>query len=76
MSQADRPKFTGWYDGDQKPARPGVYQRKLHGEIQFSRWDGEKWYGTMRSKDLAASTTIVSLWACKPWRGIDREVTL
>lgn len=40
------PKVTGWYSGDQVPARKGVYQRdrpQLSSLVMCSYWTGKHW---------------------------------
>ena len=35
-------KFSRWFPGHMKPARPGVYERNL--VYQYSYWDGLQWH--------------------------------
>lgn len=69
---------TGWYSGDQKPARPGVYEREYTGNkaVLYCYWSGTDWclcsyfsssafvYGRQRS---------VSTNQSLPWRGLTKE---
>lgn len=70
------PQFTGWYSGDQKPARPGVYQREFPtGCILFCRFDGQQWFRGFLFRGYAEKTKVISEKQSQPWRGLDREVT-
>lgn len=64
-------KKTGWFSGDQKPVRRGVYQRKhLNGEVYYSLWDGMFW--RLPNPDIVAAggSKIVSCFQAFPWRGL------
>ena len=36
-------KLTGWYDGDQKPVRKGVYEVYTEYGNLFRSWNGKEW---------------------------------
>lgn len=70
-------KPTGWYDGEQKPAYIGVYQRKFGKASSyfpnttfFSLWDGKDWIGNAVTVDGADTQIRVSLLQHLPWRGV------
>lgn len=79
MAEPITVKLTGWYDGKQKPARPGVYQRRSPVTeshfILYSRWDGKKW-GLGKLRPELATSRRASGWQSLPWRGLTEEVTL
>lgn len=71
------PKYTGWYNGDQRPARPGVYQRLLpQGGMAFSYYGDGIWHGGRLTPQLASGARKPSTWQSQVWRGLDREVKL
>lgn len=39
-------ELTPWFDGDTKPARPGVYATAVPGQKfeKYAYWDGRLWY--------------------------------
>ena len=51
-------KLTGWYTGDQKPERVGVYERydKWWRGQCYSFWNGEHW---LRNEHSAKGAAIV-----------------
>lgn len=62
---------TAWYPGTVKPARVGVYERKLFGGLHFSCWDGQQWkLGQRGSITLAADCWLQSGYQSVPWRGL------
>jgi hypothetical protein len=64
-------KLTPWYDGCQKPVRPGPFRRKLLGRVVWSCWWDNRW-GAMSEKQALAIEWrhIASSEQCLPWRGI------
>jgi len=73
-------KLTPWFSGDQKPARPGVYERdygdspcEFGSVVWFCRWGGAYWYAPSRSHGLASTENNVSIRQSLPWRGILRN---
>lgn len=66
-------KLTGWYSGEQKPARVGVYQRKGQYSIMYCYWNGRNWrVGFPNKKDAFfwADSPCVSMHEDLPWRGV------
>lgn len=70
-------KRTKWYDGDQKPAYVGVYERKF-GKASgyfpnmtfFTRWNGENWsQNAVTVKGADAKRRWAHLQNL-PWRGV------
>lgn len=69
----DKVKLTDWYDGSQKPARVGVYQRKDNYGIIYAYWN-KHWYIGFTEKEnalfwgnQAGKSKYQNDW---PWRGI------
>ena len=67
-------KRTGWYDGEQKPAYIGVYQRKsLSGwGDEFVRWDGTYWHRGSYTIEEANNAVGISASQDLPWRGLTK----
>jgi len=70
-------KPTGWYDGEQKPAYIGVYQRKFGKASSyfpnttfFSRWDGKDWAQPGVTVDSADAQMRWAHLQHLPWRGL------
>lgn len=72
-----RPKLTPWFRGDEKPERPGVYQRRYgDGDTDYSLWDGWHWMCSMATPAEAAAVRAKSVCngkAALPWRGHAQE---
>jgi hypothetical protein len=76
-------KLTPWFSGDQKPVRPGVYERNYKnawdGEFlmgQPSYFDGIYWYAGAWDSEQAVEAWenyVVSDYQSLPWRGILRN---
>lgn len=71
-------KLTGWYSGDQKPARVGVYERDykpvlgMH-DVNYAYWNGETW--GMGAYDRETAKWYHRAYSQRgsaglPWRGI------
>jgi hypothetical protein len=67
-------KLTGWYSGDQKPVRKGIYERD-HGYCSsFSWFDGGNWRASFYFIEKAIENNgWVSSYQDLPWRGIQGE---
>jgi len=67
-------KLTGWYLGDQKPVRNGVYKRKLpFGWGPYSYWNGVFWGGFTLSPSLAKhNRKWPSCIQNAQWRGVKK----
>lgn len=67
-------KFTPWFNSTQKPARPGVYQRRHRhfGFYVFAYWTGEYWMFGAESPAAAAKETKLSVNQLTAfyWRGL------
>lgn len=71
--------FTGWYDGDQRPARPGVYQRQMphtDGFLMWAHWNGKRWGLSKLVPRLAVEGKVRSKHQRLPWRGLTEEIKL
>lgn len=69
------PIKTDWFQGDQKPARPGVYERAMPwGNDEFAKFDGRNWINAATTLEAAAQHTGVSHYQEQPWRGVVPEV--
>lgn len=72
-------KRTRWYNGEQKPAYIGVYERK-YGKASssfpnmtfFTRWDGENWRNNAVTVDQADARRFLSYLQHLPWRGLTK----
>lgn len=67
------PELTGWYEGEQRPVRVGVYQRQMNilSHVTYSYWDGEYWCCYANSAIGAeAYIHMSSNWQFVPWRGL------
>jgi hypothetical protein len=64
-------KLTGWYRGDQKPVRVGVYKRRCKGG-RFSLWDGRTWSLGFYDAGLCAAfgCIVPASEQALPWRGV------
>ena len=74
-----RVELTGWFSGDTKPERPGVYRVKAIGASRYRYWNGVSWfYGGDRVVDAARTArmqeNIVPHAQIKrmKWRGLSR----
>ena len=73
---------TPWFRGDEKPVRPGVYERMYsswtgrHDLVQFCYFDGSAWYmhGDTVEQALSRTTHGATLNQSLPWRGVVREI--
>lgn len=69
-------QMTPWFNSTQKPARPGVYQRRHRhfGFYVFAYWTGEKWMLGAESPELAAKEQKLSVNQLTGfyWRGIKK----
>lgn len=68
-------KLTGWYSGDQKPARVGVYERlydKNHGIKLYCFWDGAHFSIGYLSPNACANRLKSQAAPDQyfPWRGV------
>jgi hypothetical protein len=68
-------KLTGWYSGDQKPVRVGIYQRAYDCGtlILYCYWDGVNFGGgvlTSGHASLSYQYHGSSLSQSLPWRGV------
>jgi hypothetical protein len=72
---------TGWYERDQTPGRPGVYERRLKKKagprIVYSYWNGEAWSVRLRHPEDAGAlhngTPHPSKKQRLPWRGLAHD---
>ena len=69
-------KPTGWYEGTQKPAYIGVYER-VFGSVSYtlylySKWDGKEWLINSGDVDTANIQRLGSLSQNIPWRGLTK----
>ena len=71
-------KLTGWYSGNQKPARVGVYQqfgvdRKTVG---YQYWNGNLWFSWCYTPDAAyrarKGCPVAFCYQDDKWRGVDK----
>ena len=72
LRDTEQPKVTGWYRGDQKPVRVGVYERMYpNGLICCCWWNGKHFSFGYANPDLAlAAHRLRSGYQSLPWRGI------
>lgn len=63
-------KLTPWLNGDLKPIRCGVYQRKYWDRIAFCLWDGRMWHISWSTPDRAEKSMLISDIQNQPWRGL------
>ncbi len=65
-------KVTHWFEGTVKPARRGVYQREVWGEVRYARWDGQKWHLSWATLRQAANYDrgVTGLQVMARWRGL------
>lgn len=64
---------TGWFSGEVKPARPGVYERKEPSAFvgSYSYFDGKKWGVSSKNAEIAVSRRCLSsVWQDLAWRGL------
>jgi hypothetical protein len=71
-------KTTPWFDGEIKPVRVGVYQRKWDdGSIGYAKWHGEHWGPSYDvTNPLAvqqADRSGFGFQTLMPWRGLAEE---
>ena len=69
-----KPKTTGWYSGDQKPVRVGVYQREYApaDPLWYCWWNGQAWgMGCPTPEQAEQCKHHISLAQSKPWRGVN-----
>lgn len=70
-------KLTNWFSGRTKPARAGVYERKIHAPTsccrtwRFAFWDGSRW---SPARDTPQKAEAAGMHASgikqAPWRGL------
>ena len=63
---------TAWFDGDVKPARPGVYERRFDSlGVVFALWTDGRWMAAALSAREAWDEPMApSLSQARPWRGL------
>jgi hypothetical protein len=68
-------KKTGWYSGDQKPVRVGLYEVQLRPEyFGYKFWSGKAWGAFAFEKEYAAAWKhIVEGQQEINWRGLTQE---
>lgn len=63
--------MTRWFPAEVKPARRGVYQRRLAGDAKvFSKWTGAWWCLVHPTADGAARMRSTSRYQGGQWRGL------
>lgn len=68
-------KLTGWYSGDQKPVRVGVYQQ-TNGNFRlgYQYWDGKLWRSWCKTPEDAyrvrEGLPAAPVYQNDQWRGI------
>lgn len=70
------PELTPWFPGNVKPARPGVYQRKLSWGTRYAKWDGRVWLGYYYEPYSAAVGNHISAYQLSrdiEWRGLAKD---
>lgn len=71
------PELTPWFDGEVKPARVGVYQRRTYGDY-FAYWffDGSVWLtGGTSTPDVARCGSKHSPEQDREWRGLTSKAS-
>lgn len=64
-------ELTPWFDGSEKPARPGVYERDL--AYGYAKWTGHQWLRTRPTVAEAEAQFEASLFqGAARWRGLAR----
>lgn len=64
---------TDWFPWEERPVRPGVYQRNEEGEVCFSYWSGSSWSWNKKSANSALAFKLYpSARQDLPWRGLCR----
>lgn len=65
-------KLTGWYSGNQKPVRKGVYERyyKFIKHRVYCKWNGEFWFSPSYSANEAILSKFESVYQDLPWQGL------
>lgn len=67
-------KRTRWYEGTQRPAYIGVYERMFSSVSYtvyfYSKWDGKEWLINSGDVDTANIQRLGSLSQNIPWRGL------
>lgn len=73
-------KRTDWFDGEVKPVRAGVYERKytVNNEVYFAYWSGTKWYNARDTVKRAVDSYNWGLASYTKldhtkWRGLTSE---
>lgn len=67
---AGRPRLSPWIDGNVRPVRVGVYQRRAFDTARYARWDGKRWFLASDDRDEAAnSLRVSSIQSALEWRG-------
>lgn len=62
---------TPYFDGHQKPERPGPYKRDMgNGQTHFSNWNGEFWCTYDDSAEKAVQQDRPSWLQNLPWCGL------
>ena len=70
----DETNLSPWQHHRSKPKSIGVYQRKIHGEIRYSDWNGDYW--SVNACDISQAKrykTIRSFVQYAKWRGVIDE---
>lgn len=62
-------RTTPWFEGWQKPVRPGVYQTRISA-VGWSYWDGQKWSAQMYDRKEAIKHRSIPGATWKQWRGL------
>lgn len=69
-------KLTPWFDGDEKPARTGLYQRMAPAReaITYAYYAHSvgKWFLGDPKAEVADKSVTHSWWQKLPWRGIEK----
>lgn len=64
-------ELTPWFDGDVKPVRVGVYQRKVDSGFYYCHWDGSIWcFGGGPEPHYAWTYDSPAFNQSLPWRGL------
>lgn len=67
-------KLTDWFQGDVKPIRVGIYERRYKSGIYFSKWNGIHWgFGHCKVKFANLTEDFLSQYQNLPWRGLSKD---
>ena len=69
-------KETGWYNGDQKPVRVGVYKRSFRPQDDYfySWWNGVTWgIDCHLNENASVNRDWTSYFQNMPWCGLTKE---